>query len=159
MNILKNSRGFTLIEVLLVVALISILAGIVILAINPTKQLGEGNNAQRRADVNTIINAIYQYAIDNNGSMPSGIDSVTGTSQILGTDGSGCDSTCTAASSTAACVDLSGTLAPTYIVSIPQDPVNGVVGNTEYYVNKDTNGRITVGACDPDQSATINVTR
>jgi len=31
--------------------------------------------------------------------------------------------------------------------------------NTDYYINKDSNGRITVGACDPEQSAVISVTR
>ena len=35
----KNSRAFTLLEILLVVGIISLLAGIVILAINPNKQL------------------------------------------------------------------------------------------------------------------------
>ena len=154
-----QNRGFTLLEILLVGAAIGILAGIVIVALNPSKQLGDTNNAQRRSDVNTIINAIYQYAIDNNGSLPSGIDSTTGTVQVLGTAGSGCDSTCTAASSTAACLDLSGTLAPTYIVGIPTDPSTGDSTNTEYYVNKDANNRITVGSCDPQESATINVTR
>src|SRR6185369_3970416 len=72
---LRNTRqgGFTLLEVLLVVAIIAILAGIVIIAINPGKQLGDTRNAQRQADVTTILNAVYQYALDNNGVVPATI--------------------------------------------------------------------------------------
>ena len=156
---LKNQKGFTLLEILLVVAAIAILAGIVIIAINPTKQLGDTRNAQRSSDVNAILNAVYQYAIDNNGSLPSGIDAITGSAQVLGTAASGADSTCGAETTRAAAVDLSSDLVPTYIVGIPEDPSTGTSANTDYYINQTTGGRIIVGACDPEQSATINVTR
>ena len=73
MKLFKKQEGFTLLEILLVVAAIAILAGIVILAINPTKQLGDTRNAQRRSDVTTLLNATYQYSIDNNGVLPAGI--------------------------------------------------------------------------------------
>ena len=155
----KSNKGFTLLEILLVVAAIAILAGIVIIAINPSKQLGDTRNAQRRSDVNTILNAVYQYNIDNNGVMPGNIDAIADSSQVLGTSGTGCDSTCSAVTTVAACVDLSGDLIPTYIVGIPIDPSTGAATNTEYYINKDANGRITVGACDPEQSAVIDITR
>lgn len=141
------------------VAIISVLAGIVIIAINPSKQLGNTNNATRRADVNTIINAIYQYSLDNNGNFPSGVDSTAGTVQVLGTAASGCDTTCSAQTSVAACLDLSGTLVPDYVVDIPYDLKSGTTSNTDYYVNKLANGRLEVGSCDPEQSATIKVTR
>ncbi len=155
----RNQKGFTLLEILLVVAAIAILAGIVILAINPSKQLGDTRNVQRRADVNTILNAVYQYAIDNDGSLPSGIDAVTGSSQVLGTATTGCDSTCSAATTVASCLNLASNLVPTYIVGIPVDPSSGADANTDYYINKDANGRVLVGACDPEQSATISITR
>lgn len=158
-KIIHNQKGFTLLEILLVVAAIAILAGIVIVAINPNKQLGDTRNAERRSDVNTILNAIHQYSIDNNGSFPSGIDSTTGSAQVLGTASTGLDTTCTATTTVAAGVDLSSDLVPTYIVDIQTDPSTGSAANTDYYVNKDANGRISVGACDPEQSATISVTR
>jgi type IV pilus assembly protein PilA len=158
-KIYKNKKGFTLLEVLLVVAAIGILAGIVIVALNPGKQLGDTRNAQRRSDVNTILNAVYQYAIDNDGNLPTAIDAVTGSSQVLGTAASGLDSTCTATTTVAAGIDLSTDLVPTYIVGIPADPKTGAATNTDYYINKDANGRLTVGACDPEQSAVISVTR
>lgn len=158
-----NKKGFTLLEILLVVAAIAILAGIVIIAINPSKQLGDTQNAQRESDVNAILNAVYQYSLDNGGSFPAGLDADDTSSQVLGTAASGCDSTCTNADgadgSEAACVDLSGDLVADYIVDIPTDPQTGTDANTDYYINVDANDRLVVGSCDPEQSATIEITR
>ena len=150
--------GFTLLEVLLVVAIIAILAGIVILALNPAKQLGDSRNSRRRSDVATILNSVYQYAIDNNGNFPTGVVA-TGTASVLGTDASGCDTTCTATSTLAACLDLSGDLLPDYLSGIPADPTSGDDANTDYYLIRLSTGRISVGSCDTEESATIEITR
>lgn len=136
----KTQKAFTLLEILLVVAAISILAGIVVIAINPTKQLGDARNAQRRADVATILNAVYQYAIDNNGTFPGPGTIPTAPAaavEICSTGG-----TCNAPN-----VNLSQlTTNEKYLVSLPKDPKDGTVDTTKYTIVKSANGRITVAA-------------
>jgi type IV pilus assembly protein PilA len=145
---LKEQKGFTLIEVLLVVAIIAILAGIVILAVNPGKQLGNTRNSERRADVNTILNAVYQYSIDNQGNLPSTI--TTTATDICATTGASCT----------AMIDL-GVLTNngTYLVSIPKDPQTGTATDTHYQIMQNANGRITVSAPGAEQGVTISATR
>lgn len=150
---INGQKGFTLLEVLLVAAIIAILAGIVIIAINPSKNLADSRNAQRRSDVTTILNAVYQYSLDNNGAIPAGITSTAG--EVCETGASSCTSL----------VDLTVlTTGGTYLVSIPVDPTcpaNCATDGTGYEIEKDaTTNRITVSA--PNAVAdgeTIEVTR
>jgi len=147
---MKN-KGFTLIEILVVIGIIAILAAVAIVAINPARQFAQANNAQRWSNVNTILNAVYQYAIDNNGSLPSAI---TGTATEV------CE---TGAASCTGLIDLSDvTLNELYLVSMPLDPqcpdaclTNGV----GYIISTTTNGRVVVSAPDAQLGETISVTR
>ncbi len=87
MKILNNKRAFSLVEVILVIAAIAILASIVIIAINPQKQLAETRNAKRSSDINNIMKAVYQYSIDNNGNFPEGINESW---QMIGSSSESC---------------------------------------------------------------------
>ena len=60
-------KGFTLLEILLVIGSIGILASIVIVAINPAKQIAKGRNLERISEINTIYKALEQYYIANGG--------------------------------------------------------------------------------------------
>ena len=135
------------------VAAIAILAGIVIVAINPGKQLAETRNAQRNTSVNTVINAIYQYAIDNNGTIPSSINDVG-----AGTCADAANEICASGGTCTGITDLGVLTANgTYLVAIPQDPSGGTANGAGYHVTKLTSGRIEVCAPDAEEGATISV--
>ena len=155
---MKNSRsqkGFTLIEILLVVAAIAILAGIVIVAINPAAQLAATRDAERVSEVNSILNAISQNLIDGEvlpSDIPSGTCDPTGatTTQEICTNGA---ADCTGL------VDLETDLVDEYISAIPSDPSTGDASGTGYFVSYNgTSNRVTVCA-NPEGSDPIAVTR
>lgn len=131
-------KGFTLLEILLVIAAIGILAAIVIIAINPNRQLAQARDTQRRSDTNTISKALDQYLIDN-GSYPVG---VTGSPQEVcatGSNGVGQGSV------NSGCTDLRP-LVPTYLAAVPVDP-SGTGSETGYEVWENAaNGKAAINA-------------
>jgi prepilin-type N-terminal cleavage/methylation domain-containing protein len=149
----KKREGFTLLEILLVVAAISILAGIVIIAINPSKQLADTRNAQRRIDVNTILDAVYQYALDNDGQVPLTIKNGTCGSLIA-------SEVCVTDGSCSGLTDLTDlTSSSVYVVSIPTDPQGSTTNGAGYAVVTTTANRVTVCAPDAERDVTIEITR
>ena len=134
-SIHKIQQGFTLLEILLVVGIIGALAGIVILAINPGKQLADTRNSQRRSDIQTISKAVYLYNIDTS-QIPL---TITTTSTEICRQG---------ASSCSSLVDLSVlTVSAKYLVAIPTDPSVTNPNGSGYFIYRDAvSGRIFVDA-------------
>lgn len=64
-----NQKGFTLIELMVVVAILGILAAIAIPKFN--ESTAKANTARIQADLRTIDSALVQYQVDN-GSIPTG---------------------------------------------------------------------------------------
>lgn len=132
----RTNKGFTLIEILVVIGLIAILAAIVLIAINPARQFAQARNTQRQSNVATILNALGHNIADNKGLLGGTCSSVSisATTTIGTTAGSGY-------------VDLS-CLVPTYISSsIPVDPDGGSAADTGYKISRDTTtGRFMICA-------------
>lgn len=145
----KRNKGFTLVELLIVIGILGILLAIVLVALNPARQFAQANNTARRNDVNALLNAIHQYAADNRGNLPSGIP------------------TDTAANISDTGADLCAAISPTYIALLPTDPgldTDPVADctaayDTGYTVVQDANGRVTVAAPSAQLSESISVTR
>src|SRR3989344_7236740 len=66
--ILHSSPGFTFVELMIVLALIGIMAGIVVIYIDPPRQLAKARNNRRWANVSTVLNAVGENIADNKGT-------------------------------------------------------------------------------------------
>lgn len=72
-------KGFTLLELLLVIAIISVLAGLVIFAIRPADTLRRVNSVKKQSESVSVEDAIKAYTLDNSGAIPQNILNYSGT--------------------------------------------------------------------------------
>lgn len=153
---MNSQRGITLIEIIIVVALIAILASVVIVAVNPKRNFDAALNIQRHSDLEKILGGLNQYAIEHNGAFPPG---VTTTLRMAGTAASGCNVTCGSSTTASACNDFS--LVPTYLEKLPSDPRTGTSTKTYYAVQSVNNGNSGIGlilrACSADAGKIIEI--
>lgn len=156
----KPKQGFTLIELLIVIAIIAILAVVVFVALDPVTRFKKSRDAQRQTNVTAVVDAIKLNQVDNNGTYIAAVSGLTaGNFYTIGTCAAGGDSGCTAKTTQAACADLTGLVTANYLPSVPTDPNGGTASKTDYYISRSTGGAVTVGACDPENAASVEVTR
>lgn len=139
----KRYEGFSLIEILVVVALIIILATITIVAINPGKNFRDARNAQRSSDVNAILNAVTQFTSQDGNTTATFGDLAPCDEENweAGTpiwDGKG--------TKPADAADLQTLVTQDFIVSIPKDPSLKTEGESGYVICTTATGRVQIAA-------------
>lgn len=107
-----SSKGFTLIELLIVLGIVGIVAAVVLVAINPSKQLCDVQNAARMVHKREIEKALQQYLIGEwsragGNSLPTGEENAKAVCR-------------TGITPDETCISLDA-LVPEYIVAVPVD--------------------------------------
>lgn len=147
-----RSRGFTLLEVLMVIGILAILATVVLVAINPARQFKVARDSQRNANISAILNAVGQNMADHGGvftcegvqkEMPGVVTQIS-----------------------SATFDLAACLVPDYISMLPFDPLKEDAHFTDetdydtgYSISQDLEGRVTVSADGEVSGTSMTVTR
>lgn len=117
-----SNKGFTLVELLIVIGIITVLSAGIIIAINPALQMEQARDRQREAHVSALYGALTEYR-SREGEWPG---CVSGAPE----DVYYCDE-----------------LTHDFIANIPEDPSDDCdEGITGYFVKESTGGRVGVRA-------------
>lgn len=134
---MRNNKGFTLLELIIVAAIIALIATATIAVLNPFGQFQKARDTRVKSDLSQVQKALESYYQDNN-RYPAVATSCT--YRILGNNGDGND-----------CIEWGRPWQP-YMNVVPQDPTTA----NRYVYYSSSNGQsyyiyanLSKGATDP----------
>ena len=120
-------KGFTLIELVIVIGILAILATVVVLVLNPAQMLVQARDSQRMSDLGSVKSAIALYLAT--ADSPAVGATSKGTVSTACWFGTTCTTTCSGISTSTAVdstgwvnVDLTGTAGGSPLSALPLDP-------------------------------------
>ncbi|MEI6327493.1 MAG: prepilin-type N-terminal cleavage/methylation domain-containing protein [Candidatus Roizmanbacteria bacterium] len=109
----SRSRGYSLVEVLVVLGIIAILVTIILVATNPSRQFGLADDAKRKKDVSEVLGAVDRHLLDAKGTLPGNLAEASVPRRITNSVASPTN------------VDLCFLVTEGYLPKLPRDPSLG----------------------------------
>jgi prepilin-type N-terminal cleavage/methylation domain-containing protein len=150
----ERRRGFTFLELILVLAIIGILFAVLMLLINPSQQFSKAHNGARSSHLGVILGAISENISDHKGTFSCAAGALpTATSTKMAVGGGN--------------YNIAPCLVPAYLPALPYDPTAAgahYASTTDYdtgytVMRNATNGQITLTAPGAELGQTIFLTR
>lgn len=153
MNSIRQTRGFTLVELLVVLGIISVLIVAVFITQNPKFQFAETRNAERFLAITAIRNAIDANTTANNGNFTCTAGPIPESPTLIESRDDG--------------YNILPCLVPTYLETLPIDPhaidiylKSATEYRTGFIISRDpVGGTITIAAPHAELGRTVSVTR
>jgi prepilin-type N-terminal cleavage/methylation domain-containing protein len=150
---IKNKRGYSLIELIVVIGILAITGAGLVVLVNPFGQLANSRNDERRAHIELVLDAIGRNMLDNNGVFVCQTGDIPTSSTKMATDEES--------------FDIAPCVYPDYTSRVPYDSMASGAHyttiadyDTGYFVVRHaTSGRITISAPSSELGEIIFVTR
>ncbi len=140
------NSGFTLLELIIIVTIILALGAATFIWIDPVERIGQAKQARRQDDVMTLSAAFTDYAQSHKGALPV-LGAVTTEKKVICNNQTEALLACDTSSEY--CLKIDDTdFFNKNITNLPIDPDKSSDSDTGYYIEKDANDNIIIGACD-----------
>lgn len=139
------STQFSLHIILISLIIVFFLAISAFLLINPEKLMRIQRNEQRVEDLKSIEASINEYKAEMGSDYIEIAEINIGSTHVIGTCTKKGETGCGDKITHEKCVDLSGLMSP-----VPKDPFSGTDLKTDYFLRKNEDGGLFLGACDPE---------
>ena len=137
---MEKQQGISVVELILVVAVIGILTGIIVVSRSPAVEAAQNRNQQRARSISEIAQSVHQIKLHNQNHLPK-----TNKGDEMEKCGEG----------TTSVGDFSEVLVPDYLTEIPTDPKD----NTDYQICRNEDNKITVSVGVSELGEDLTMTR
>lgn len=135
---MNTKKGFTLLELLIVIGILAILSTTIVLVINPAELLRKARDSQRISDLNTVKTAIAYYVTETSSPSIGSLSTSQTYSDVASVNCGGTNPSTTTAQSTDGTgwipVNFSGMTGGSPIAALPTDPNKSDSTGAYYYV-------------------------
>ncbi len=142
----NNQHGFTMLELVIIVSVILALGAAVTIWIDPVQRIGDAKQAKRQEAVMMLSTAFTEYAQSHKGALPI-FGEITTEAKVICNNQTGQLLTCDTSSEYCLAIDDADFFTKN-ISNLPIDPDKSSDSDTGYYIRKDADNNIIIGACD-----------